>query len=100
MRPLSLATLMTGAGVSCIAADVGPSMPELHRRQNIFPAGQDGTEHPQPVADSATFIPPEASEADLGDLLWEARPGEGRTTGQHGAREALGRAAQGPRMDG
>lgn len=90
---------MPGAAVSCIAADVGPSMPELLRRQNLYPAGQDGTEHPQPVADSATFSPPEASDEDLGDLLLEALPGDGSTIGNQAAREALSRAAQRPISD-
>jgi hypothetical protein len=41
------------------------------------------------VTDSATFATLEASDEDLGDLLLEVLPGDGRTMGNLSAREAL-----------
>lgn len=48
------------------------------------------------MTDSATFTPPEAAEAELGDLLLEVLPGDGSTIGNQAAREALSRAAGHP----
>ena len=46
------------------------------------------------MTDSATFTPPEEGDEDLGDLLLEVLPPDGRTMGNLSAREALSRAAE------
>jgi type I restriction enzyme M protein len=46
------------------------------------------------VTDSATFITPEASDEDLGDLLLDVLPPDGSSMGNLSAREALSRAAE------
>jgi len=48
------------------------------------------------VSDSATFLPVEADDEDLGDLLLEVLPGDGSPLGNQPAREALSRAAERP----
>jgi len=46
------------------------------------------------VTDSAIFTTPAADEEDLGDLLLEVLPGDGRMMCNQSAREALSRAAE------